>query len=769
MGIYGKRHSKKRKIFCLSVRKRTGFYLLLLFSLALTGCSSVENAILYGSGIMGEDYEEYIMLKENGQLDQNGYYETRGNEEEDFKPPTDSVHVTFGNNAYLNVKYYADAELTEQIDTEQCYLKKNDCIYAEEPVCEHPYNKWYRFDRFCVCAYDKDGNRGEELNWQNDEKNEGLVLRVPADYEGREISVEPLGRYEEQTFSLDDYYVDSAGQPQQLNGVWSVNEQEITDKEVRVNPAEPLTIDYHYDPDEYCFVSSEPYSFYHDKGIVRFETAYADSENTTYSVQLRPVEGIFLFDPRQYVIEHGTVEFLCNGRPITEKCDVADGDVIYYEAKPEFGYRISEEKGSITVNANNPELTNENIQSAVKFYPNEEVEVKLPQPEMGGRIEYMADGKKLTDVSCKLLCGAVIRMNYINWNGWQINPMLYDGMTYKVSEQQIGQCVTLKGVDIYKDVFVEASEHKPNLHIVVSDDFKDATIQLLAAGIDGKDISYAIAEKKRTFPWSSKDRTVCNEIIGTDRDISIKVTNDTIFQGKAMKLDIVKKDNEGRKYHTIKYVTKLTGNPELISIYDLNEAETSSIVYTDIEITINKVEVVEYKPLTAGHATVTVTLDDVTEPDVLKAGDILEQSREVRIMVTPAADYYMTGSDIKNNSYTDTVEYSEWDKEGEKILQKHPVKKLIRVNLDQTDSYGRCVYELDGRSVSGTIKVKEEQKLVLKYTLTNSDYKIVRSGGVNGFLGGMMHRNTESRTIPLSEKLDGKTIRRADYITVERK
>lgn len=200
MGIYGKRHSKKRNIFCLSVRKRAGFYLLLLFSLALTGCSSVEDAILYGSGIMGEDYEEYIMLKENGQLDQNGYYETRGNEKEDFKPPTDSVHVTFGNNAYLNVKYYADAELTEQIDTEQCYLKKNDCIYAEEPVCEHPYNKWYRFDRFCVCAYDKDGNRGEELNWQNDEKNEGLVLRVPADYEGREISVESLGMQVEVEF-----------------------------------------------------------------------------------------------------------------------------------------------------------------------------------------------------------------------------------------------------------------------------------------------------------------------------------------------------------------------------------------------------------------------------------------------------------------------------------------------------------------------------------------------------------------------------------------
>ena len=66
-----------------------------------------------------------------------------------------------------------------------------------------------------------------------------------------------------------------------------------------------------------------------EKGLVRFETAFADSAIEKYSVELRSLEGMFQFDPSEYTVEHGTVIFeSSSGIRIAEPCYIPDGQTI---------------------------------------------------------------------------------------------------------------------------------------------------------------------------------------------------------------------------------------------------------------------------------------------------------------------------------------------------------------------------------------------------------------------------------------------------------
>lgn len=203
-----------------------------------------------------------------------------------------------------------------------------------------------------------------------------------------------------------------------------------------------------------------------------------------------------------------------------------------------------------------------------------------------------------------------------------------------------------------------------------------------------------------------------------------------------------------------------------IGLYGKGKPAASTAVYESITVTVSKVEISTYNARQTDHATVTVRLEDETHP--LQNGDVLESSREVEITITPDNGYYIEGSKLNSGIYNDKMKYSKWEKDAEKILEKHPAQKLWYVTLDTSDAYGTCAYMLDGKAVSSKIGIRKGQKLTLVYTLTDPNYQISRKG-INGFLGGLAKSSVENKTIPVSEALDGQTIRRSDYITVERK
>ena len=358
-------------------------------------------------------------------------------------------------------------------------------------------------------------------------------------------------------------------------------------------------------------------------------------------------------------------------------------------------------------------------------------------------------------------------MRFYPWNRWQCNVM--DGTEYVVTEQEY-QSVSLPNVDINTEVFEENPDYMPNLEVVLADSVQNVKFTISAAGVPPEEYTYADGSKTTFIPdWlGQNDRLVFSGAVGTSEDITLQITDDTIVSGYALKLEITMEGTQkGETEKSIRYITKLPV-AETIQLYNAEEQATTNKVYKNIKIQISKVEVATYQARTVEHAKIKVTLQDVSQPYELQDSDVVEVSRNVTITITPEDGYYITGSKVNQSTYSDTMKYSAWEKDVEKILEKHPAKKILNVTLDTSDDHGTCVYKLDGDTVSGPVEMYEGQKLVLEYTLTDSNYIIIRKG-LGGFLGDRTHQETESCSIDVSEELDGKTVKRSDYITVEPK
>ena len=141
--------------------------------------------------------------------------------------------------------------------------------------------------------------------------------------------------------------------------------------------------------------------------------------------------------------------------------------------------------------------------------------------------------------------------------------------------------------------------------------------------------------------------------------------------------------------------------------------------------------------------------------NILQDGDEVDDNEKLTVSITPTSGYYVTGKKVKDGVYQDTMKYKEYFSNIDKIIEEHPVKKLINVTLDDSDDNGTCVYTIDGEVVSGTISLREGQKIKLEYTLTDSNYQID-----SGLFGSKAHK---SATLEISEDSDGKTLSREDF------
>lgn len=766
MHTYGQ--NVKNCTVCRHWGKRLAVLACALSALTLSACTETDDFILRQSGVIPEeDYQKYIELRESGLLDLDGQYIAPAMTAEP-SPEPEGIHVTFAKNAYMEVEYYLDAELSQPVNLKECYLKPGDCIYSAEPACKHPVTDKYSFDHFSVYAYDEAGKKGEELFWSDeDAESPHMVLRIPADYEGTEISVVPLGKYEKRMVKLTDYY--ETNHQQELDGTWIIddgndgNGLETTDDKVVVSPVTTLAVDYRYDNKKYEFVSAEPEAFYHEKGLVKFEFVHPNQNIEQFSVELRKLEGTFRFDPDDYVPEHGKVEFSYNGKLIDGVTDIEDSGIIYYTLTPDEGYHTRDEKteGSISVNAGNQQKTKEKISEAIGFFPDRDIIVYLPQPKAGGEIEYYANGDRLLGGQRALKSGTTITMKFNHWNGWIVDAKTTK--EYIVGEED-NQTVSFGGSDL-SQLFKESDDHKPVLNLVVKDSMKSARFSVITSENEVADLSY---DKGSKTAFYQSDREIFgSEKVGTGSNIVLSVTDDTIFNGQAMKLEIKTKDAKGNEEKFVRYVTELPAE-QTIKLYGSGQQMTSPTVYERVTITVSKVDVSTYNAKPVDNAKMVVRVVDDDEPYTLKDGDVVEPSRKVEITIKPDGGWYIIGSKLLSGEYRDTMKYSDWEKDCKKILEKHTAQKLWYVTLDTSDNYGTCVYKLDGVTVSGTVGVHGGQKLELEYTITNPDYEITRSGFL-GKIRDAVHKDNETSNISISEELDGTTIRRSDYIIVAQK
>lgn len=261
--------------------------------LQLTGCSAVdamlEQTLLEKSGILeNEDYLQYQQYQEAGCLDENGqYYDT--NLLDNQEKPSGKIHITFAENRYLDICYYMDSSMKTLIDTSSCYLDHGDRLYAKVVECVNPNSNLYRLAEYRIMEYDAEGTVKNE--YVQEVENDLLEYEIPGNFTSSEMSIIPVGEYQDRNLSMSVYYVDDKGNKCSLGnaGVWSINNNNIDGNTSSISPVESYVMKYTYDTDNYFYVGCEPECFTKDPasaGFVEFWEADPAGADINYSVEL---------------------------------------------------------------------------------------------------------------------------------------------------------------------------------------------------------------------------------------------------------------------------------------------------------------------------------------------------------------------------------------------------------------------------------------------------------------------------------------------------
>lgn len=276
--------------------KKSKLILLAILLLVLSGCTSIDGywgkVLVQKSGVLDDkDYQEYQRLVEENKLNEEGYYIGTDQLDKDLSEEKSGVHVTFADNRYLTIYYSKDAEHTQPIRTEDCYLEPGDRIYLVSEESNNPNTNLYGLAAFRIYEYDAEGNRGDLL--YSGAAMDGLVYEIPADFEGTEISILPIGAYQNRVLIFNDYYRDEDGTIQGFSeaGKWAVSGETYEEDYAEISSLGEYIVRYTYDAEKYFYVASEPECFMQnsEKGIVEFyEESNATEDTKYYYVELHP-------------------------------------------------------------------------------------------------------------------------------------------------------------------------------------------------------------------------------------------------------------------------------------------------------------------------------------------------------------------------------------------------------------------------------------------------------------------------------------------------
>lgn len=264
----------------------------------LSGCGQVDeylqNRFLEKSGILeDQEYQQYSEMKQNNQLGEDGTF----NDTDVFTETTvtdvadGSVHVTFAENRYLDIQYYLDSDMTQRIDTTQCYLNPGDTIYASVES-KNPNSNLYALSTYRIYEYDSENTVKNETTYPIEDKD-NLVYQIPSTFTGSEISIVPIGEYPDRKLTMKAFYIDDSQQEKELAnaGTWTINDEECTGNSASISPIVSYVLKYKFDKDNYFFVAASPKCFTEQpdqKGIVEFLEANPTDEGMEYSVELHP-------------------------------------------------------------------------------------------------------------------------------------------------------------------------------------------------------------------------------------------------------------------------------------------------------------------------------------------------------------------------------------------------------------------------------------------------------------------------------------------------
>lgn len=370
--------------------------LIISLIVAIIGVSQID--VLKSSSITEDaDYQKYLELKSNGEIDENGEYIIK------YEDP-DKIRVTFATNKALNVEYYYGEAKTRKIDG-VAYLMPGDTIYIK---CLDSSEDLYKFSRYEIYEFDKDGNCEKALTLTDAESK----YTIPENIKSKEVQIRPYGENDKSSIRL--LVIDENGKDI-ISGEWKNGSTILKDNSLAVGPSESYQLSYTYNTDEFFFVGSSPkcHNPENINGVINFESKNSSDEDRPleYVINLRRYLSLSLkFDKNAEISHNDKVlndktkkfEFTAEnklkfGDTITIKTEaniqITDGDYKHISVSREESK--SENLYIYKIKINDTVMANQNCDGVDII---EDITITLPEKTPYGKVTYKIDGKEVSGI-----------------------------------------------------------------------------------------------------------------------------------------------------------------------------------------------------------------------------------------------------------------------------------------------------------------------------------------------------------------------------------
>ena len=266
--------------------------------LTLSGCGQLKEHVKNEVSEASEreiqnsnEYQQYVKYQVDGELGEDGKYHMPTQDEVVESADSEkSIKITIAANTFLKCDYSTDANSNAQVTGSEVFLNPGDSLFVSNVNVNNDISNLYDFDRFRIWEYDREGKKSNKPYGEVSIKN-GLILKVPENFNGTGFSIEPIGKYSNRHITARAYYLNNDQENTLPNGQWKVNSKRFNDS-VDISPVESYTIVYDYQAykDDYYFVKSTPMCWYakESDNAVIFREVSSNEQETEFAVEMHP-------------------------------------------------------------------------------------------------------------------------------------------------------------------------------------------------------------------------------------------------------------------------------------------------------------------------------------------------------------------------------------------------------------------------------------------------------------------------------------------------
>ena len=455
-------------------------------------------------------------------------------------------------------------------------------------------------------------------------------------------------------------------------------------------------------------------------------------------------------------------------------CYLFPGDVIYYQAKTKPGsdqfylydhldvieYSDQNVRGSkLNWAHGDPDniiiIPNEFTGTEVSVEPIgyfKKVTVRLEHPAYGGSVKYYANDEELIGDTAELYCGTVIKGELKAYSGWKLE--VGENPTYIVTDDN-NQTATFQRRRA-NEYFTEEESHKPTLKVEINSNLGTCKCVIETTGyLD--EVSY-----------NGNGIIIDNKKIATGEGIKLTFKNFAFDNdNNAARVKVVKTANS-KEFTNYYYAVK---GKETVYI-NLDK----EVHYNNVYIVIDAVKAEPFVPISCENADIYVSFTDVSfesenENGILEPGEYATADRKIAVSIVPHKGFILSGQHLtEKNEYYRVMSFNEYNKYVEEAIRTE-LKKMCTIHLDSNDDYGIVGFKVDDHPCTGDIEIMEGKNLTILYTLSNDDYVIDEPRNIidQGNVFDPDRFKKYEKTIRIEADMDGRTIRRVDFITIKPK